>query len=145
MKGIKGKGNAEFIILGIEPGEMLLESINQAIEQFNIQNGVVVSGIGTLKTCNMHYINHVDFPPSDSVYHLEMPLELLSVSGVIANREPHLHITVSNKDKYVFGGHLEPESEVAYLAEIAILRTDFLSMERHFNSEKKIKLLGPSK
>ncbi|MFX1453032.1 MAG: PPC domain-containing DNA-binding protein [Promethearchaeota archaeon] len=142
MNIIKGKGEIEIINLGIAPGEMLLESIIKAIDEYDIQNGVVVSGIGTLKTCNMHYINHTDFPPSDSMYHLEKPLELLSVSGIIANKEPHLHIVVSCKDKEVYGGHLEPESEVAYLAEIAILKTNFTPMKRHLDFKRKISLLG---
>jgi predicted DNA-binding protein with PD1-like motif len=143
MKCIKGKGETEIITLGIEPGEMLLESIIKAIEQHDIQNGIVISGIGTLKTCNMHYINHTNFPPSDTMYHLEKPLELLSVNGIIANREPHLHIVVSWKDKKFYGGHLESNSEVAYLAEIAILKTNYLPMKRHLDTQRKIKLLGP--
>jgi hypothetical protein len=143
MNIIKGKGEIEVINLGIEPGEMLLESIIQAIEKYDIQNGTVVSGIGTLKTCNMHYINHTEFPPSDSIYQLEKPLELLSVSGIIADKEPHLHIVVSCKDKEMYGGHLEPESEVAYLAEITILKTNFLPMKRHLDAQRKISLLGP--
>ncbi|TFG24372.1 MAG: DNA-binding protein [Promethearchaeota archaeon] len=141
MNIIKEKGEMEIINLGIEPGEMLLESIIEAIEKCEIENGVVVSGIGTLKTCNMHYINHTDFPPSDSIFHLEKPLELLSVSGIIANKEPHLHIVVSCKDSEVYGGHLEPESEVAYLAEISILKTNFIQMKRHLDSKRKIRLL----
>ncbi|MHA1805269.1 MAG: PPC domain-containing DNA-binding protein [Promethearchaeota archaeon] len=140
---MSGIGTAEIFTLGIEPGEMLLESITHAIEQYDIKNGIVISGIGTLKTCNMHYINHTDFPPSDSIYHLEKPLELLSVSGIIANKEPNLHVVVSCKDDQVYGGHLEPESEVAYLAEIAILKTDFLPMKRHLDEKRKVKLLGP--
>ena len=44
-------GAMEVVVIGIQPGEMLLESIKAAIAERNIQNGVVVSGIGTLKTC----------------------------------------------------------------------------------------------
>ena len=143
MKCIKGKGEIEIITIGLAPGEMLLESIKQAIEDNEITNGIIVSGIGTLKTCNMHYINHTDFPPSDSKFKLEKPLELLSVSGIIANKEPHIHIVVSCNDDEVYGGHLHPESEVAYLAEIAILKTNYLPMKRHFDDQRKISLLGP--
>jgi hypothetical protein len=91
----------------------------------------------------MHYINHTDFPPSDSIFKLEKPLELLSVSGIIADKEAHIHITVSCKDQEIYGGHLEPESEVAYLAEVAIMKTNFLKMTRNLDSKRKIKLLGP--
>lgn len=145
MNIIKGKGEIEIINLGIEPGEMLLETIIKAIDENDIQNGIVVSGIGTLKTCNMHYINHTEFPPSDTIYHLEKPLELSSVSGIIANKVPHLHIVISCGKNEVYGGHLEPESEVAYLAEIAILKTNFVPMERKLDVERKVSLLRSRK
>lgn len=142
MNVIKGKGDAEVIVLGIQPGELLLESIMQAIEKHDIHDGIVLSGIGTLKKCNLHYINHVDFPPSDTIYHLEKPLELVSVSGIIASKEPHLHAVVSCKDAEVYGGHLEKGCEVAYLAEISILKANFLHMKRHLDEGRKVKLLG---
>ncbi len=56
MEYIKAKGEVELITLGIGPGELLLESINKAISDNNIENGIVLSGIGTLKTCCIHYI-----------------------------------------------------------------------------------------
>ncbi len=139
---MKGKGDAEVIVLGIQPGELLLESIVQAIDKHDIHDGIVLSGIGTLKICNLHYINHVDFPPSDTIYHLEKPLELVSVSGIIASKEPHLHAVVSCKDAEVYGGHLEKGCEVAYLAEISILKTNFLPMKRRLDEGRKVKLLG---
>jgi len=142
MNVMKGKGDAEIIVLGIHPGELLLESIVQAIDKHDIHDGIVLSGIGTLKTCNLHYINHVDFPPSDTIYHLEKPLELVSVSGIIANKEPHLHAVVSCKDAEVHAGHLEKGCEVAYLAEISILKTNALHMKRRLEEARKVKLLG---
>ena len=125
------------------PGEMLLESIEQACREQDIRNGAVVSGIGTLKTCHMHYIRHTDFPPADAFYRLAKPLELLSVSGLIADGQPHLHIVVSCGESEVYAGHLEPESEVAYLAEIAIVKCNGLSLARHADEQRGIKLLGP--
>jgi FlaA1/EpsC-like NDP-sugar epimerase len=47
MDYIYGKGEFEIITLGIRPGEMLLESLIQAIENNDIENGIVISGIGT--------------------------------------------------------------------------------------------------
>ncbi len=130
MKYIKGQGNFEIITLGIRPGEMLLESINKAIQDHHIENGVIISGIGTLKTCHIHYITHTKFPSTNKHITIEKPLELNSISGVIANGKPHLHIVVSHLDKETYGGHLEPGSEVLYLAEVVIMKTDFLKMNR---------------
>ena len=143
MKLMRCAGAMELVTVGIEPGEMLLETIQKALAEADIRNGVVISGIGTLKTCHLHYITHTDFPPSDRHFRLARPLELLSVSGIIADGRPHLHVVVSCGDLEVFGGHLEPESEVAYLAEIAILVCNDLAMTRRRDKARGINLLGP--
>lgn len=143
MNVMSHTGPVKVIALGIQPGEMLLESIRDACRRHDIRNGAVVSGIGTLKTCHMHYIKHTDFPPDDAFYRLRKPLELLSVSGIIADGEPHLHIVVSCGQDEVYAGHLEPDSEVAYLAEIAILQCNDLKMTRRLDQERQIKLLSP--
>jgi len=85
------------------------------------------------------YILH--FPPQDAIFTLEESLELLSVSGIIADGEPHLHGVVSQADKQTYGGHIEPGCEVAYLAEIVIQKYPELSLVRRFDKERKIKLL----
>ena len=137
MDYIHGKGEFEIITLGIRPGEMLLESIIQAIEDNNIENGIVISGIGTLKTCHLHYITHTNFPSTNKHVTIEKPLELNSISGVIASKKPHLHIVVTHKDADTYGGHLELGSEVLYLAEVVIIKTNFLKMNRFLG------LIGP--
>lgn len=136
-------GAMELVVVGIQPGQMLLESIRRAVEEQDVQNGVVVSGIGTLKNLHMHYIAHTDFPPDDEFVNIERPLELLSVSGVVADGEPHLHVVVSCGRDEVYAGHLEPDSEVAYLAEIAILKCNGLSMTRRLDADRKVRLLAP--
>ena len=143
MKLMRSAAPMELVTVGIEPGEMLLETIQKAIAQAGIRNGAVVSGIGTLKTCHLHYITHTDFPPKDRFFRLQKPLELVSVSGIIADGQPHLHIAVSCGEDEVWAGHLEPESEVAYLAEIAILVSNDLAMTRTRDPVRKVSLLGP--
>ncbi|GAB4335907.1 MAG: hypothetical protein Kow0099_08600 [Candidatus Abyssubacteria bacterium] len=137
------EGTIEVIVVALGPDELLLESILEAIKSHDIRNGVVVSGIGTLKTCRMHYIKHTEFPPEDAIFTLNQPLELLSISGVIADGEPHLHGVVSHADHEACGGHIEPGCQVAYLAEIVIHKFNELPMQRRRDPRRKIKLLGP--
>jgi len=134
-------GKTELVTIGLKPGEMLLESIREAIASQGIQNGAVVSGIGTLKTCRMHAVEHTHFPPKDRIFTLKKPLELLSVSGLIADGEPHLHMVVSCGEDEMYGGHLEDGNEVLYLAEIAILVFNEHRMERQVDPQRKVKLL----
>lgn len=143
MKTMCSNGMGGLLAIGLQPGDMLLESIIKAVEENEIKNGVVVSGVGTLKTCRMHYITACDFPGRDEFYTLEKPLELLSLSGIIADGKPHLHITVSYGEHEVFGGHLEEGSEVMYLAEIAILLCNDLKMARSDKNQWGVKLLMP--
>ena len=135
-------GALEVVVVGIAPGELLLETIEAAIKEHGIQNGAVVSGIGTLKVARMHHIEHDRFPPDDRIFIIEKPLEVSSISGIIANGKPHLHMTVGFRDEWSIAGHLEPGSEVLYLAEAVILRFDALKLDRHFDAERRISLLG---
>ena len=143
MKTMQHDGAMEAVIIALEPGELLLESIREAVKRCGVSSGAVVSGIGTLRTCRMHYINNVGFPPTDTIFSLEKPLELLSVSGLIADGEPHLHIVVSCGSDEVYAGHLEEASEVAYLAEIAVIAFNDLAMARKLDPQRRIRLLGP--
>ena len=141
MNIIPYRGEVELITIGLGPGELLLESIQKAIKQYDIQNGVVLSGIGTFKTCRLHYITKTDIPPADTVYTLAKPLELNAISGIIANGEPHLHISVSCGENEAYGGHLEPGSELAYLAEIMILKCNDHKLIRKLDAASGVKLL----
>ena len=143
MKTMHHSGAMEVVVIALEPGELLLESIREAAKGRGIKSGAVISGIGTLRTCRMHYIDHVGFPPSDTIFSLEKPLELLSVNGLIVEGEPHLHIVVSCGSDEVYAGHLEESSEVAYLAEIAVLAFNDLAMARRLDPQRRIRLLGP--
>jgi predicted DNA-binding protein with PD1-like motif len=135
MVTVAAEDTVRYVAVGVDPGELLLESIEKAIAEHDIQAGMVVSGIGTLKTCSMHYITHTGFPPSDKQYTIEKPIELLSVSGLIVQGKPHLHIQVSVGEDECYGGHLEPGSEVLYLAEIGILKCNGLKMKREKNEK----------
>ena len=51
---------------------------------------------------------------------LQGPLEITSLVGTLCQNGVHLHITVSNKDGQVFGGHLCRSSVIFTTAEIVI-------------------------
>jgi len=136
-------GATAVIALGIAPGEMLLEMVEAAVKEHDIKNGAVVSGIGTLNVARMHHIEHDRFPPDDRIYLIEKPLEVSSISGIIADGKPHLHMTVGYRDEWSVAGHVEPGCQVLYLAELVILKFNGLALDRHFDAERKISLLGP--
>ncbi len=143
MQVMSHRGEMELVTIGFAPGEMLVERFTEAMAERGIRNGVVVSGIGTLSTCRLHCITHTGFPSTNHFWTLQKPLELASVSGLIADGEPHLHAVVSCGEDEVWAGHLEPGSKVCYLAELAVLVANDLAMTRRRDPERGVMLLGP--
>jgi len=141
MNIIESREKPGVVAIGLEPGEKLLESINEAIKSNNIRDGVVVSGIGTLKRCHMHYVNTTSFPAENRFYVVDEPLEIGSISGIIANYEAHLHMTVGCRDQRTYSGHLEEGCEILYLAEVLIMKLSDTSLERRIDPRYNVSLL----
>lgn len=60
--------------------------------------------------------------PKDLFKTIKGPFEILNGGGIIANGEPHIHITLSAPDKGAFGGHLEKGCKILYLGEVTIVK-----------------------
>jgi len=142
MRIIESREQPNLIALGLGPGEKLLESINETIKNNEIRDGVVISGIGTLKRCHMHYVNTTSFPAENHFYVVEEPLEIGSISGIIADYEAHLHMTVGCRDQRTYAGHLEEGCEVLYLAEILVMKLRDMRLERRIDPRYGVSLLS---
>jgi hypothetical protein len=141
MKVIESGGRPRFYAIGLGPDELLLESIKEAIGKYDIRNGAVLCGVGTLKRCRLHYVNTSAFPPENKFYTIEEPLEIVSISGLIADYEPHIHISAGCRDNRSWVGHLEDGSVVLYLAEMMVTKMDDLKMKRRTDERYKVSLL----
>ena len=130
----------EVIALRLDRGDDVLESIAAAARSRDVHSGLVLSGIGTLDRARLHHITHTGYPPQDAIVAYEGPIELVSISGFIADYTPHLHTCLSICET-TYLGHLEPGGRVLYLAEIAIARLEGLRLERRLNPETGISQL----
>ncbi|WP_121743356.1 PPC domain-containing DNA-binding protein [Natronorubrum halophilum] len=121
------------VIVRLDRGDMALESIERACEDHGVDTGAVVTGIGTFSTLNVHYVDRTDLPDEQGDRNVDLELdgawEVTDINGVIADGEPHLHVTAFDGDRTV-GGHLEAGCEVNVLGEITIRKIDGLSLER---------------
>ena len=128
------------IILRLDQGDYVLESIREVLKKTGITDGYVVSGIGTLDYCVLHMVTTTGYPPVEHYPEWkDEPLELVSIDGIIANGEPHLHAVISNEDK-AFAGHLEPGCRILYLGEIVIQEIKGQALERNRNSKNIFEL-----
>ena len=134
MKTFTGAGFGKVHTLRLDAGDYLLESIEAFVRETGVKNAAVVSGIGTLDYCVLHMVMTTGYPP---VEHFERwddkPLELSSLSGLIADGKPHLHMVVSDH-KTAFSGHLEPGCRILYLGEIVIAELEGFDFARQRNA-----------
>jgi predicted DNA-binding protein with PD1-like motif len=97
-------------------GQDLMVEIKKLVEEHDIEAGVILSAVGSLKKSNIRvpvingqvqYIN-----PKD--------LEIDSVHGTVSKHGYHLHISVSGIDGKVCGGHLKEGCIVRTTCELVI-------------------------
>ncbi|WP_204960074.1 PPC domain-containing DNA-binding protein [Salinigranum salinum] len=131
----------------LEPGDLVLESIREACDEYEVDTGVVVSGIGTLRNLNFHYVPTDEMPKEqkwrNETHKLLGAWEVGTIDGMIANGEPHLHLVAYNGDRTV-AGHLEEGNVAHLLGEIVIRPIEGLELERRSDeNEYNISQLKP--
>jgi len=90
----------------------LLAGLEKMVKQEKIRNGVILSGIGSLRNYHFHVISNRSFPSKNVlVRDPTAPADLVGMNGYIIEGRVHAHMTLSNADK-AFGGHLEAGTEV---------------------------------
>jgi uncharacterized protein len=98
----------------------LLHGIEQLVKQENIQNGVILSGIGSLRGYRVHQINDRYFPTRNIfTKQLNTPCHLVGMNGYIVHGAVHAHMTLGTEEKAI-AGHLEPGTEVFTYAIITV-------------------------
>ena len=131
MKSYTGEIGGRVIIIRMDRGEKLLECIRETIQKENIKDGTVVCGYGTLSDCKMHMVTSYNtFPAGNDFpeWH-DAPFEIASMTGVIADGNPHIHMCVSQGTQ-TYAGHLEEGCAVSYVGEVVIYEHNSLAMTR---------------
>jgi predicted DNA-binding protein with PD1-like motif len=138
---IFGKGNiADIHIIQLARDELLLESIHDALGSLKLNYGVILSAVGSLKKLVVHQPVAVENEiVKESIFTIEEPMEILSLSGTIMSGVPHFHITVSGKNR-LYGGHLRENSVVLSIAEIVLAKIEGFSLERKIGPYQQRKL-----
>jgi len=115
---------AEVLWVRLDKGDLVLESLQKFVDERKIRDGSVLWAVGSLETCRFHGVN-------GTMTTVEEAVELLQLSGLVADGKPHLHIVVSNKARGAFGGHLEQGCKVLSQVEIGIARFGGVEMTRN--------------
>lgn len=98
----------------------LLAGLEQMVKQEHIQNGVILSGAGSVRGYHMHQVSNRTMPSHDTFEKdPTQPADLVSMNGYVINGRIHAHMTLGTPEKAI-AGHLEPGTTVFTFAIITI-------------------------
>ena len=140
------------VALRLRPGTDVLLGLEEACKRAGINNGVILSAIGSLD--GVQFCNPVELPEKKAGYgygetlHLTGPIELTSASGIIChddagNTNLHVHISLSDRHGNAHGGHLVEGTKVLLTVDVILAEIEGLVMGRKFDQELEVPLFAP--
>ncbi|HYI96141.1 MAG TPA: PPC domain-containing DNA-binding protein [Bryobacteraceae bacterium] len=98
----------------------LLAGMEKMVKQEKIKNGVILSGIGSVRGYHIHQVSNRTFPSKNIfVKDPTAHADIIGMNGYIIDGRIHPHMTLADAEKS-FGGHLEPDTKVFTFAIITI-------------------------
>ncbi len=112
-------------IVRMKPGTDMLEGLGKFINEKNIKNAVILTGIGSVTDYHYHVVSDKNLPPAEEDPKASVAMDLIAMQGYIMNKRIHAHITLSDENSVV-GGHLEPGTKALtfFILTIGILPDD---------------------
>ncbi len=97
-------------------GQDLMIEINKVLAEQDIEAGVILSAVGSLRKSNIR----VPIIDGQVTYINPENLEIDSLHGTVSKNGCHLHISVSDTDGKVWGGHLKEGCTIRTTCELVI-------------------------
>jgi len=104
----------EYCPLRLSPGEDLKVALEQWFVRAGATAAFVVSGIGSLDRSAVRYAGEPDAALLDGRF------EILTLQGTLSADGAHLHVSISDAQGRVTGGHVKPGCRIATTAEVLI-------------------------
>jgi len=140
------------VLARLAPGADLIESIEEVCRQMDFKCAAITSCIGSLRRADIMIAvpleNKLGAGYSDPLT-LEGPLELLCAQGSVGEDEEvglftHLHVTFSDRDSRVWGGHLlKGKGPVLVTCEVMITALAGTRLRRQYDPEVELSILKP--
>ncbi len=121
--------------LRLNPGMDLKVELNSFTKENNLSAGFIISCAGSLNEANLRLADE------NIIRKFEEKFEIVSLVGTLSQDGPHLHISLSNKDSKVVGGHLKEGCVVNTTAEIVIGNEESLTFNREHDEQTGFKEL----
>ncbi len=116
-------------ILRIDPGEDVLASAKALVGRLGLRQAIVLNGYGTLAAHRLHWVTHNRIPTENVIASGEGGIEILGMSGLIVDGEPHIHVTLATQQG-AYGGHMEEGCQAYVLCEIFLAEIEGKELAR---------------
>lgn len=100
----------------LHDGQDLLAEIQRLVAEYNVKAGVILSAVGSLRTSKIR----VPVIHGEVKYITPSNLEIDNLHGTVSVNGCHLHISVSDVEGKVSGGHLKEGCVVRTTCELVI-------------------------
>ena len=114
----------EFVVKRFLPGQDLRLACIELANEFGIDAAAVISCVGSLERVTIRYANQAEAAV------LSGKFEILSLVGMFAPDNAHLHLTFADEKGEVKGGHLLNGSLIFTTAELAAVSFPTLEFSR---------------
>lgn len=104
-----------FIVERLHEGEDLKKSIERIVSKHEIQAGCVLSLVGSLHTAVLRMAGAKQIKEWNGEHY-----EIVSATGTVSKQGNHIHISISDEEGNVFGGHLKDGCVVNTTVEVVI-------------------------
>lgn len=110
--------------LRLKPGEELKSNLLQYVKNHKLRAAFIMSCVGSVRKATLRLADSV------SVMKLDTNHEIVSLVGTVSGGSGHLHISLSDCEGKVLGGHLLGDAEIFTTAEIVIGELPHLEFRR---------------
>lgn len=137
--------------LRLKPGTDVLPGLTEACRRAGIENGVILSAIGSLN--GARFCNPVELPTKagygyGETLRLTGPIELTGASGIICHDKAghpnlHVHVTLSDRHGNAHGGHLVEGTPVLLTVDVVLAEIAGVDMVRAYDEALEVPLFAP--
>jgi len=108
----------------LREGQDLKQTIQKLIKSMNVSAATVIGAVGSLNTATLRMAGAK--ANTQDIRSLKGPFEIVSLVGNLGQGRTHLHISISDKEGNVIGGHVKEGCEVHTTVELVLAVEDNL-------------------
>ena len=105
---------SQHLVTRLLPGTDLKQALQSVVKEHQLSAATMVTCVGSLN------VAHLRLAGAQTTQTLEGPFEIVSLVGTLSPDGVHLHLSISDTEGNVIGGHLLDGSIVHTTAEIAL-------------------------